>query len=331
MILNSIKPRILYFGRTKGIHDQKFVAELQNHYQLDETYLDEEKIRTKAEYDFYDAIVAGPLTDVISAISRDSVTPLIGISHGFDLNLEKDDQLLEKNINQCTSIIVDCKLGENILKSTYNYKKNIYRMPFGCDYELFSKNNINFQNIPNILVTRNWYQNYRNDLIVDAIFSLLKSGIEIQITFIGDGPLLDQVLKNHDLEAMKSNFKFLGRMPLNSIKAEMTKNWIYVSASETDGTSVSMLEALSAGMICIVSDFPSNKEWINHGVNGFLFKNQNCEDLIEKILTVASLSISQKMRIGLEAQSTVQINGNWKFNRTVLKKAIEESISRKKQ
>src|SRR5262249_27674313 len=38
---------------------------------------------------------------------------------------------------------------------------------------------------------------------------------------------------------------------------------IYVSLSRSDGTSVSMLEALSCGLFPVLSDIPANRDWID--------------------------------------------------------------------
>jgi len=46
---------------------------------------------------------------------------------------------------------------------------------------------------------------------------------------------------------------------------------VYVSASLSDGTSQSLLEAMSTGTFPIVTDIPANRPWVEHGVNGFLF------------------------------------------------------------
>lgn len=48
---------------------------------------------------------------------------------------------------------------------------------------------------------------------------------------------------------------------------------IYVSATKSDGTSLSLLEALDCGCVPIVSNIPSNREWIVDGVNGFLYRS----------------------------------------------------------
>jgi glycosyltransferase involved in cell wall biosynthesis len=39
---------------------------------------------------------------------------------------------------------------------------------------------------------------------------------------------------------------------------------------ESDGTSVSLLEAMSAGCLPVLSDLPANREWVREGDNGLL-------------------------------------------------------------
>jgi glycosyltransferase involved in cell wall biosynthesis len=48
------------------------------------------------------------------------------------------------------------------------------------------------------------------------------------------------------------------------------KSTYYISIPESDGTSVSVLEAMSAGCIPIVSELPVSKEWITNGLNGVI-------------------------------------------------------------
>jgi glycosyltransferase involved in cell wall biosynthesis len=59
---------------------------------------------------------------------------------------------------------------------------------------------------------------------------------------------------------------------------------IYVSTSPYDGTSVSLLEALASGAFPIVTDIPSNREWITDGDNGFLVPIDEAWILARKIL-----------------------------------------------
>ena len=63
---------------------------------------------------------------------------------------------------------------------------------------------------------------------------------------------------------------------INSIKEEL-----YISIPTSDSTSVTLLEAMAAGSLPIVSDLPANREWIEDGKNGFLLEDMS--KLNEKI------------------------------------------------
>ena len=59
---------------------------------------------------------------------------------------------------------------------------------------------------------------------------------------------------------------------------------IYVSTSLHDGTSVSLLEAMAAGVFPIVTDIPANREWITDGENGFLIPKDRETLLASRII-----------------------------------------------
>ena len=69
------------------------------------------------------------------------------------------------------------------------------------------------------------------------------------------------------------------------LKPEQNASWygrakMYVSIPESDGTSVSVLEAMSAGCIPVVSDLPVSHEWIENKVNGII-ESQNINPFLE--------------------------------------------------
>ncbi len=68
------------------------------------------------------------------------------------------------------------------------------------------------------------------------------------------------------------------------VDAETNRNWyacsrFWISIPESDATSISLLEAMAYGCIPIVSNLPSNKEWITDGENGFIVQNLETEYL----------------------------------------------------
>lgn len=73
------------------------------------------------------------------------------------------------------------------------------------------------------------------------------------------------------------NVLFIGRV-IGPLKHALLANaLLYVQASEAEGLSLSLLEAMSHGCPVLVSDIPQNKEAV--GVAGFYFRNKNVEDL----------------------------------------------------
>ena len=78
--------------------------------------------------------------------------------------------------------------------------------------------------------------------------------------------------------------------------------YVYAQPSEAEGLSMSILEAMSYGKCCLVSDIPANLEAI--GDTGFHFVNKNIDDLtgrlrwlLENPVEVEAVSFSAKERI----------------------------------
>jgi len=57
-----------------------------------------------------------------------------------------------------------------------------------------------------------------------------------------------------------------------------------VSVPYSDGTPMSLLEAMACGSVPIFSDLPSVREWVSHGVNGFLVAPEDHEALAAHLI-----------------------------------------------
>ena len=306
----------MYIGRNKNVHDRRFIEVLSRHFSVVEIFTQDPTATPMANVKFAEAslIVAGPLTDAISAIPLSVRLPILGISHAYDLNIEFSHPDLEANILRCAAIMSDCAHITNILRDTYNYTNKIYEIPWGCEQDFFSKVKVSFDQKPKILVTRNWSPVYRNDVIINALELLKLREMDFSCTFIGDGPLLEDQIENLAERQESLNVRFLGHKNHAEIRNEMSDNWIYISAASSDGTSISLLEAMSAGMICIATDFPSNREWIDHSKSGFTFPNGNSEALASMIEQVSTLSLQEKIRISRAAREVTLKRGDWRKN-----------------
>lgn len=69
---------------------------------------------------------------------------------------------------------------------------------------------------------------------------------------------------------------------------------IYVSATQSDGTSLSLLEAMYLGCVPIVSNIVSNRSWVLDGINGYLFDTK--QEFLTKLNNVMS-SVNDQQEI----------------------------------
>lgn len=83
---------------------------------------------------------------------------------------------------------------------------------------------------------------------------------------------------------------------------------VYVQPSEIEGLSIALLEAMSYGNCCLVSDIPENKEAI--GDAGFTFQNMNVVDLRDQLATLMD-SPDMRVAIGKQARERVLNCYNW--------------------
>lgn len=94
-----------------------------------------------------------------------------------------------------------------------------------------------------------------------------------KLVIAGTGSQTEQLksLVNSSEIAEKTSFVGWQKKPENS--AWYAKSSIYISIPSSDGTSVSVLEAMSAGCIPVVADLPVSHEWIASGKNGVIEKS----------------------------------------------------------
>ncbi len=123
-----------------------------------------------------------------------------------------------------------------------------------------------------VITNRQFEPVYRNETLVNAAVELRKSDSHrLRFIFIGDGSQRAQVQSLAREAGVVTRVEFLPRLPANELYAQLQQADIFVSCAESDGTSVSLLEAMAVGLYPVVTDIPANREWIVGGENGRLF------------------------------------------------------------
>jgi glycosyltransferase involved in cell wall biosynthesis len=83
---------------------------------------------------------------------------------------------------------------------------------------------------------------------------------------------------------LQGRVSFVGQVSPSLIPHYLSVAKIFLSASRYEGRPNSVLEALAAGRVALVSDIPAHAEIVRNGENGYLLSPSEPSDWVEKIL-----------------------------------------------
>ncbi len=203
---------------------------------------------------------------------------IVTTAWGSDVLIEPKKNIIKRaavkyvlrNSNYCTA---DSKNMLDVMRQIEPKIKNSKHAVFGIDViscEINQKENIIYSN-------RLLKPLYNIDIIIGEFNTFLKSNPNWLLIIGADG------FKKEELELLvkklnlSEKVKFVGWLDKEKNIDWYRRSKIYVSIPSSDGTSVSLLEAMSAGCIPVVSNLPVSKEWITDGINGIIKDDkENC-------------------------------------------------------
>jgi glycosyltransferase involved in cell wall biosynthesis len=121
------------------------------------------------------------------------------------------------------------------------------------------------------------------DILLSAIEPLFASRKNLYLHLVGSGEL-EQECRNWVAQRnLSSQIIFEGVIDSTSILDRLAKSDLLVLPSRWDGWGVVVNEALMVGVPVIVSDMCGAADLIKNGVNGYVFKSEDVENLRDKL------------------------------------------------
>lgn len=111
---------------------------------------------------------------------------------------------------------------------------------------------------------------YRIDAILRAFARLPGRCQAWRLEVASGGPQTDELRRLATALGIAERVDFSGVLDASVLARSYRRAAVFASVPETDGTSVSLLEAMAAGCVPVLSDLPANREWVTEGRNGFL-------------------------------------------------------------
>lgn len=162
--------------------------------------------------------------------------------------------------------------------------------------------------------------------VVEALGRLRDSGRDFECTLAGDGSLRPQHEARVAALGLDDRVRFVGMVDHDDLPALLQQADIYITASHRDGTSVSLLEALAVGLAPVASDILANRDWVDHGRTGLLFKTGNIDSLFESLAQALDTpKICQ--RAVAENPELVRTKGDTWTNTEILAQVFEKIVA----
>lgn len=283
-----------------------------------------------------DLIHAGPVPSVAYPVMEAFTAPTVVMSWGSDLlGLDpKDSASMSAARHVCgraNAFLCDCRAVESAALALGLTAPTVV-LPWGVDLETFSPSGSSMmcgsQDGIVVLCCRSWEPLYSVETLAKAFVSLSSERADLQLVLVGSGSR-EAMIRSIIAEPMKlGRVSLLGSVAYSDMPALYRAADIYVSPSLSDGSSVSLLEAMSCALPVLVTDIPGNREWVESGRNGALFAPGDVTMLAHELDRVSRLGAEMRRRWGREGRAIVELRADWSANICLIARAYDIATRR---
>lgn len=282
-----------------------------------------------------DLIQAGPIQRSAFLAALTGFHPLVSMSWGYDLLHDADQDRLWRwatryTLKHSDAFVGDCDTIRNLAISHGMAKERIVTFPWGIDLHHFNvktferspAHSLGGSNVATfkLLSTRNFEPIYGIDVIAHAFVLAAMQRPELQLILLGGGSQWAPIRQILLVGGVFDRVAFPGTLSFTDLPGYYQDADLYVCASHSDGTSISLLEAFACGTPAIVADIPGNREWITPGETGWLFRDGDAEALAIAILHAMD-ERQQLPSMGQKARQVAEARADWETNFPQLEKA----------
>jgi L-malate glycosyltransferase len=275
-----------------------------------------------------DVIHAGPVQSSAFMAAMFGFHPLVTMSWGSDLLVDAGTTPLMNWVTRYTLsrsdlLVTDCEEVSRAALALSGHKTPpILQIPWGIDLRAFSPERpVSRACVPPdwngsfvFLSTRAWEDSYGIRTLLQGFHKAVQRLPQLRLMLLGDGSLRDFVHAHISENNLSGVINTPGQIPYEELPDFFRSANAYVSCSFSDGTSVSLLEAMATGLPAIVTKRPSNQEWITEGFNGLLVPFGDPEALSTALLRIAALNQQEQHAFSRRNREIVEQRADWESN-----------------
>jgi glycosyltransferase involved in cell wall biosynthesis len=275
-----------------------------------------------------DIVQAGPLQSAAFLTAVAGYKNLVSMSWGYDLLIDAERGpawrwATRYTLERSAALIGDTEV---IRQKAIDYgmqPEHIVTAPWGVDLEHFSpgKPRPQGERAFTLLSTRGWEPIYGVDVIARAFVLASREvqkiygedAVPLHLIMLGGGSLAGALRKIFLEGGVLENVSFPGQIGQTDLPRYYRCADLYVSASHSDGASISLLEAMACGIPALVSDIPGNREFVTPEENGWWFAGGDEQALARTILHAYERRLDLG-RMGPAARRLAEEKADWRKN-----------------
>jgi glycosyltransferase involved in cell wall biosynthesis len=300
----------------------------------------EQRLRTILSDVSPDVVIAGPVQSGAYLAALAGASPLVTVSWGTDMLVDADRNAQLRmatsyTLDRSDAVFGDCRAVREAVKRHAGMPDEcIVTFPWGIDLDRFTPGasalplrlELEWEDCEVFISTRTWEPVYAIDVMVEAFALVHAERPAARLILLGDGSRRNEIHASISDHALGSAVYAPGRVSYETLPDYFRTSDVYVSSALSDGTSVSLLEAMATGLPVVVGDSYGNLEWVEAGVNGELARPGDAESLAEAMISV----IADPPRAGRMGESNVAVardRADWSKNFPKLARLVEELAS----
>jgi L-malate glycosyltransferase len=271
---------------------------------------------------------AGPIQSGGYLAALSGFHPMLLMSWGSDLLLDAErnsewQQATAFALQKADAFFCDCDTVRQRADSFRVFSDaEIVQFPWGVKQDVFSPAgplppSVQFTRkagTTTFIYTRSYEPLYGSDVLLDAFAGARSRNPALHLLLLGDGAKDRNILSFIKTHELNDAISVVGSQPTETLPMWFRAADAYVSCAKSDGTSISLLEAMATGLPVIVTDIPSNREWVAEPENGWLARSGSAEAVAEKMLLAAELTPQERKKISECNRRIVAERADWDKN-----------------
>jgi len=227
-------------------------------------------------------------------------------------------------LERCDHVTADAAMLARAIERFGVARERILVVPFGIEPERFATPAVRPATPIVVLSTRRLEAVYDVGTLLRAMAHLSPARrAQLELRVAGSGAQ-EALLRQQPTEVPA---RFLGWLAPEALDRELGAAHIYVSTARSDSTSVSLLEAMAAGCLPVVTDIAGNREWVRHGENGLLFPCGH-DAALAQCLERACADAAWRERAATANRALVIARASWERNMESVEQLFLELVDR---